>query len=201
MALPRKRYEEPEPLEGGDAGADEAAELNKMLEETSRKTEEYLALAQRVQADFLNYKRRVEEERAEQARQAQARLVLKLLPVLDDLERAIDSVKADLAGLHWVQGVVQINRKLRSVLEAEGLQPIEALGQDFDPRFHEAVVYNESRPQDAGKVLAVLQTGYRLYDRVIRPAMVTVGKGSQAHRASQGERNNGATLFEEDSNA
>ncbi|MHB9090908.1 MAG: nucleotide exchange factor GrpE, partial [Chloroflexota bacterium] len=96
---------------------DDVAELRAQLAEARQKSDEYVNLAQRLQADFLNYKRRVEQEREEQAKNAQSRLMLKLLPVLDDLDRAMDSVRAELAGLHWVQGVGHINRKLQSVLE------------------------------------------------------------------------------------
>jgi molecular chaperone GrpE len=200
MATPHRQYEE-EPRFGDDPVDQDLAELNKRLEETNKRNEEYLALAQRVQADFLNYKRRVEQEREEQARQSQARLMLRLLPVLDDLERAMDSVRADLAGLHWVQGIVQINRKLHNVLESEGLERIDSVGQEFDPRQHEAVVHEESSPDQAGKVLAVLQSGYKLNGKVIRPAMVKVGRGSPAHRTPRGEQKHGATFLEEDKNA
>lgn len=181
--------------------ADEVAELQQRLEEATSKMQEYLSLAQRVQADFVNYKRRVEQEREEQSKQAHSRLMLKLLPVLDDFERAMDSVRADLAGLHWVQGIGHIFRKVQNVLESEGLQRIEAQGQDFDPRLHEAVVYEEVEPEDDGKIIAVLQNGYKLHDRVIRPAMVKVGKGAPARRAPAGEQRFGATFVEEDKNA
>jgi molecular chaperone GrpE len=201
MDTPRRQYDEQQPPNDGDPVSDEITELNKRLEDTSKRTEEYLALAQRVKADFMNYKRRVEQEREEQTRLSQSGLMLKLLPVLDDLERAMDSVRADLAGLHWVQGIGHINRKLQNVLESEGLERIDAVGQEFDPRLHEGVVFDESSPEEAGKVLAVLQNGYRLHDRVIRPAMVKVGKGSPAHGAPQGERKHGATSLEEDKNA
>lgn len=178
-----RQFDEQQPRNDGDPVSDEIAELNKRLEDTSKKTEEYLALAQQVKADFMNYKRRVEQEREEQAQLSQSRLMLKILPVLDDLERAINSVRADQAGLHWVQGIGHINRKLQNVLESEGLERIDAVGQEFDPRLHEAVVFEESSPEVAGEVLSVLQNGYKVHDRVLRPAMVKVGKGSPAHRA------------------
>lgn len=177
------------------------AELQQRLAEATAQAEEYRALAQRVQADFVNYKRRVEQEREEQVRQAHSRLMLRLLPVLDDLERAMDSVRADLAGLHWVQGIGHIQRKLQSVLENEGLYRIEAHGSNFDPRQHEAVVYEEVGPEDDGRVLGVLQNGYRLHDRVIRPAMVKVGKARASRRAPSGEQDKGARFVEEDTNA
>lgn len=194
-----------------DAGAEhvqseDVAELRARLEEATKRADEYVALAQRVQADFRNYKRRVEQERERQAKYAHSKLILKLLPVLDDLDRAMDSVKAELAGLNWVQGIGLIRRKLYSVLESEGLTRIEALGQDFDPRFHEAVVHEEAGEDDGGKVLSVLQPGYMLRDRVIRPAMVKVGKATRsrddhAQNSKERDHNLKATFSEEDFNA
>jgi molecular chaperone GrpE len=160
-----------------EAPRDEVSALGQELVAERQRAETYLNDLKRVQADFINFKRRSENEQVEKARFANARLILNILPVLDDLERALDSAGPNLAGLHWVQGINLISRKLRSTLESEGISKIEALGQEFDPRYHEAVVYEESRPEDAGKVIDVLQTGYTLHDRVIRPAIVKVGKG------------------------
>jgi molecular chaperone GrpE len=119
----------------------------------------------------------VEEERAELARMTNAALVINVLPVFDDLERAISTVDAHLAGLNWVQGVDAIYRKFGRLLESMGVKPIEAEGKRFDPSEHEAV---GRQPGDEGKVLHVVQQGYRLGDRVIRPAMVIVGNGESA---------------------
>jgi molecular chaperone GrpE len=132
---------------------------------------------QRSAADFINYKRRVEEERSEQARMANAAMVINILPVFDDLERAIATVDAHLAGLNWVQGIDAIYRKFGRLLDAMGVKPIEAEGERFDPSQHEAV---GRQPGEDGKVLYVVQQGYRLGDRVIRPAMVIVGNGEAA---------------------
>lgn len=101
-------------------------------------------------------------------------LVLSLLPVLDDLERAMGNVPRELAGLTWIDGVQLIYRKLLATLEAQGVAPIEAVGQPFDPNLHEAVM---RAPGDEGLVLSELQRGYTLQGRVIRPALVTVGAG------------------------
>lgn len=179
----------------------EVTELRERLAEANKKSEEYVALAQRVQADFLNYKRRMDAERDEQTKIAHSRVMMRLLPVLDDLERAMDSVRADLAGLHWVQGIGHINRKLLSTLESEGLQRIEAEGQVFDPREHEAVVFEDVGPEDDGKVVSILQNGYKLHDRVIRPAMVKVGKAQPSRHAPAREQQTGASFVEEDNNA
>ncbi len=149
-------------------------ETENRLQEETRRAQEHLELLQRVQADFINFKRRVEQERAEQAKFANSMLILKILPILDDLERAAETVQADLAGLNWVQGVLLIGRKLRAVLEEEGLTKIEAQDAEFDPRLHEAVIYDHESGGEKDRVVAVLQNGYKLHDRVIRPAIVKV---------------------------
>jgi molecular chaperone GrpE len=117
----------------------------------------------------------VEQERGEQARFASAALVINLLPVYDDLARAVETVDAHLAGLNWVQGVLAIQRKFAQLLEAMGVTEIAAAGEAFDPNRHEAV---GKQPGDDGKVLHVVQKGYLLGDRVLRPAMVIVGEAS-----------------------
>lgn len=156
---------------------DDPAELKKLLQEEQQRAEGYLANWQRAAADFSNFRRRTEQERSESAKFASSLLVMRLLPVVDDLERALDNVSRDLAGLTWIDGIVLIYRKLLAVLEAEGVKPIEALGQSFDPNLHEAVL---REPGEEGKVLAELQKGYTLNGRVIRPTMVKVGNGEGA---------------------
>jgi molecular chaperone GrpE len=151
---------------GGDGGAS-AAELQE-------KADQYYKNWQRATADYLNFKKRVEQERGETARLAQAALVINLLPVYDDLDRAVTSVDAGLAGLNWVQGVVAIHQKFARLLEAMDVREIEAADAQFDPSRHEAI---GQAPGPDGKVLQVVQKGYTLGDKVIRPAMVIVGEG------------------------
>ena len=129
---------------------------------------------QRAAADFANYKRRVEQERAETARIYNASLVINLLPVFDDLDRAVSNVDAHLAGLNWVQGIVAIHRKFLNLLQAMQVTEIDASGERFDPARHEAL---GQQPGAEGKVLAVVQKGYQIGEKVIRPAMVIVGNG------------------------
>jgi molecular chaperone GrpE len=100
-----------------------------------------------------------------------------MLPVLDDLERALGSVPDELAGSSWVDGIRHIYRKLQAALEAQGISVIEAEGKDFDPNFHEAVMTVEG---EEGKVIKETQKGYQLRNRVIRPTKVKVGKGSES---------------------
>jgi len=148
--------------------------LKQTLAEEKEKAEGYLASWQRAQADFINYKRRSEQEREEISQFANATLMLSLLPILDDLERAFASVPPRLAKLSWVDGVRLIERKLRATLEAQGLSQIKALGEPFDPTVHEAVRQGEGKE---GVVIEEIQKGYKFRDKVIRPSKVVVGKG------------------------
>ncbi len=158
---------------------EEAASLSEALAEEKAKAEGYLANWQRAQADFINYKKRAEQEKEEFVRFANAALMYSLLPVLDDLERALASLPAELEDLTWVDGIRLIDRKLRTSLEAQGLKEIEAVGKEFDPNLHEAV--RQAGGQE-NIVTEELQKGYKLHDRVIRPAMVVVGNGEAAEK-------------------
>ncbi len=158
------------------AEADTIADLQARLEKATAEAAEYKDQWLRAAADYKNFKRRTEIERSELIRSASSALLLKLLPVMDDFERAIASIPADVAATPWWEGAQLIVQKLRTVLESEGVTPIEAVGQDFDPNLHEAVLYEEAEGQD-GKVIAELQKGYKLGDRVLRPSMVKVGRG------------------------
>ena len=150
-----------------------------VFEERTAREEDYLDLLKRTQADFINYKRRVEREREEQAKYANTELILKLLPIMDDLSRAQESMPEEIARTGWAGGIKLIEKKLATVLEDEGVSKIEAAGQDFDPQEHEALSYEESEEHEEGKVKAVFDNGYRLNGRVIRPARVGVSKGSR----------------------
>jgi molecular chaperone GrpE len=156
-----------------EAAQDEsAARIAQLEKEVAEYKDSYLRSA----ADFKNYKRRTEQERADLIRSASAGLLLKLLPVMDDLERAMHSVTPEVEASQWYGGFKLIPHKLQTLLESEGVRPIEALGQDFDPNQHEAVIYEPAEGQE-GKVTADLQKGYTLRDKVLRPSMVKVGQG------------------------
>ncbi len=158
----------------GAASEDVAAEGRDELEVEREKAETYYKNWQRAAADFANYKRRIEQERTEGSRLANAALVINLLPVFDDLDRAVGSVDAHLAGLNWVQGIVNIHQKFHRLLDAMGVTEVAAENVQFDPSSHEAV---GNQPGEEGKVLHVVQKGYALGGKVIRPAMVIVGSG------------------------
>lgn len=148
-------------------------ELERELEQVRAKGEEHLYNWQRSAADFANYKRRTEEERAVVGQFSNALLIGKLLSVLDDFDRALESVPSD-AHDAWIEGVKLVERKLRGVLESEGVTPIDAVGQPFDPNIHEAVVHEDTADHPDNEVIDELQRGYRLHDRVLRPSLVRV---------------------------
>ncbi len=157
-----------------EVAGEEVAQLKQALTEARQKAEGYLSGWQRTQADFVNYKRRSEQEKEETIKFASSLLVLNLLPILDDFERAFSSMPDSLAEISWVDGIRLIERTLRASLEAQGLSLIKAVGEPFDPRLHEAV--SQGKGQE-GAVVAEVQRGYKFQDRVIRPSKVVVGNG------------------------
>jgi molecular chaperone GrpE len=154
--------------------------LERELAETQAKAEEHLYNWQRSAADFSNYKRRTDEERATVGQFSNALLIGKLLGVLDDFDRALESVPAD-ARDPWIEGVRLVERKMRSVLESEGVTAIDAVGEPFDPNLHEAVVHEETADHPDNQVIGEVQRGYRLHDRVIRPSLVRVANNPKEH--------------------
>lgn len=155
-----------------DGGAESASA-------TATATDETLSALQRMAADFANYRKRNEAERADYAKFAKADLIARLLDILDAYDRALSTVPEELKGSSWVEGMWLIERKLRQILESEGLQPIDSLGTPFDPYVHEAIAHVES-DEPEGTVIKEHQKAYRLHDRVIRPAMVTVAKKKES---------------------
>lgn len=175
MTQKEEQFNEIDPLTADSMAETEDIEvLRKLFSDTKEKMELNLVNWQRTQADFINYKRRTESERGETIKYANTQLILSLLPILDDFERALNFVPTKVAKLKWAEGIRLIERKIRSSLEVLGLTPIKAKGEIFDPNVHEAARH------DMGKeniVIEELQKGYKLHDRVIRPAMVVVGNG------------------------
>ena len=164
-------------VEEGEEELDELAVLRQQLEAAQAQADEYLDDLRRERAAFQNYKRRQENERTELRQLAMAGLLIQILPVLDDLERALDAVPEDQSTQAWVEGIVLIQRKLQVILESIGVAPVEAQpGQPFDPFVHEAVTYEEQEDYQEGEIIAVVQQGYKLGERTLRPAMVRVAK-------------------------
>jgi molecular chaperone GrpE len=149
-------------------------ELKKALAEEKAKSESYLLGWQRAQADFVNYKRFAEQEKADTHKFANANLMLNLLPVIDDFERALAAAPAEGNNQKWVEGLKLIDRKFRDTLDKLGVTPIIALGMEFDCRFMDAVAQGKGKKDI---VVQELERGYTLQDKVIRPAKVIVGSG------------------------
>jgi len=170
-------YEQPSETEDVEA-------LKRVVEEEKSRAEANMAGWQRAQADFTNYKRRTEQEKAEIGNFAKAELATAILPVLDNLELALDAVPESLSDDAWVDGVKLIARSLLSALEMQGLSRIEAIGQPFDPNVHEAAAYSLG---EEGIVIRELKKGYKLNERVIRPSSVIVGNGKVEDEAKKEE--------------
>jgi molecular chaperone GrpE len=163
-----------EPGEPDQREAALAAELKLQLEAEQARSEEYLDLLRRTQADFINYKRRTGQEQNEGRAAAQAAVLAQILPVLDDLGRALQAAPPELSNNSWVQGILLVAKGLMSVLEQLGVRQIGQPGEKFDPRWHEAVAREARADVPEGTILQVFRPGYAMGDRIIRPAQVAV---------------------------
>lgn len=156
------------------AAADELQELTQRLQAAEARATENLDGWQRTQADFQNFRKRIERDSESTHLAMKADVIRHFLPVLDDLERALKNRPEDSDA--WVGGIELIHRKLQSLLESEGVRAIAAEGKPFDPAFHEAISHEPADGVESGYVIAVTQNGYLLGDRVIRPALVRVAQ-------------------------
>jgi molecular chaperone GrpE len=150
-------------------------------DDATRTVDEYLSALQRERAEFQNFKRRTSEERMRDLGLAGEDLIRKVLAVADDFDRAIEARPATVADDPWFQGIAAIDRKLRLLLDSEGVTPIDASpGRPFDPREHEAIANVPGTDQPEGSIVEEIRRGYRLRDRVIRPALVAVATSAEA---------------------
>lgn len=155
--------------------------LNQELDAARRQADEYLVLLQRERAEFANFRRRTAEERERDLGLAGEDLIRKVLALADDFDRAIEARPEQLAGDAWAEGVAAIDRKLRVLLESEGVEAIDATpGRPFDPRDHDAIANVPGTGRREGEIVDEVRRGYRLRDRVIRPALVAVASGGGA---------------------
>jgi len=150
--------------------------LQAELTQLRAQADEYLDGWQRARAEFANYKKRIERDQEEARGRAAADLLAKILPVEDDLRRAVRERPEAEGYPHWADGIDLIQRKLAALLEAEGVEVIPADGVAFDPALHEAVTYEPSNDHKEGEIIEVIQQGYRLGERVLRPARVRVAR-------------------------
>ena len=167
----------PEALAEQEEEKDELASLREQYELAQAQADEYLDDLRRERAAFQNYKRRQENERIELRQMAVAGLVLQILPIVDDFERALRAVPEEQSDQPWIDGIKLIQRKLLTTLESVGVLPVEAEpGQPFDPFVHEAVSYEEHEGHQESEIIAVVDKGYMLGQRTLRPARVRVAK-------------------------
>jgi len=154
--------------------------LESDLEEARRESAAHLETAQRVKAEFENYRRRVARDQEDAERRAGQRIVMELLPAIDNLERALAHAEATGDGPELAGGVRMVLKQMLDVLDKEGVEAIDPAGAPFDPHAHQAVGQSEDVEVPEGTVLDVYLRGYRMYGRVIRPAMVVVSTGGPA---------------------
>jgi len=165
-------------------------ELKNELSTTKGQSDEYLSALQRERAEFLNYKRRTAEERERDLGLAAEGLIRKVLAVADDFDRAIEARPESIAADAWFEGVAAIDRKLRTLLESEGVSPIEAPpGTTFDPREHDAIANVPGTGRPEGEIVEQVRRGYRLRDRVLRPALVAVAGAPETAQAANDRPN------------
>ncbi len=155
--------------------------LRSEVAEAKTQAEDYLTALQRERAEFLNFKRRTSEERERDLGLAAEDLIRKVLLLADDFDRAIEARPESIATNPWFDGVAAIDRKLRTLLESEGVSPIDAdPGTPFDPREHEAIANVPGTGRPEGEIVDQVRRGYRLRERVLRPALVAVAGGDGA---------------------
>jgi molecular chaperone GrpE len=162
--------------EDAATGVEESSALAEELQQAESKAKEYFDGWQRERADFANYKRRIERDQQMIAQSMKGEIIKKYLTVLDDLDRALKARPAEGPVASWASGIELIYRKLQAILEAEGVVRIPAEAEEFNPSRHEAITHEDSPDHESGQVIEVVQQGYTLGDRVLRPALVRVAR-------------------------
>lgn len=153
------------------AGSDD---LKKELVVAQKKAEEYLDGWKRAKADYLNLKKDSEKRQEELVKFANAALIMSLLPILDHFRRAFDHLPADQKDSDWVKGIAQIKKQLEDLLLALEIKPMKAVGEKFDPLYHEAVAHEKKEGFEADKIIEEIETGYLIHDKILKPAKVKV---------------------------
>jgi len=169
------------PAEGGEISETSELELSNpeltqdSFEEALREKEQFRAMAQRAQADLVNYRNRVSQELEESRRTVRFHVLNRFLKIADDLALAVENIPEETDST-WAEGISLVQRNLENTFEAEGVQKIESLGSLFDPHEHEALMYEEQMDVEEGIIVNVIQEGYRIDDRILRPARVVVAQ-------------------------
>ncbi len=153
---------------------EEIVELRQELEAAQQEAAENMDGWQRAQAEFINYRKRIEREHTRVYEDAAVRVINQFLEILDDLNLALNNCSTDNEGAEWAAGIELIYRKLLTILENEGVEKMEVEGQIFDPNLHEAISQEESPDHESGQIIEVIKNGYMIGERVLRPALVRV---------------------------
>lgn len=164
------------PADDGETPVEAALSLEDQLAAAKALAEEYLDGWQRSRAEFANARKRMQRETTDSYRNATVDVIARLLPVIDDFDRALGSVPPAVASTSWFEGLQLVHRKMAGILENAEIETIPALGQPFDPTVHNAIMREASEEFESGTVVKELQTGYRLGERVIRPTLVVVAE-------------------------
>ena len=181
----RKELQPDEIMEAEDLEMEEASDLTDTLEDETleeqvkrlqMEAEEYLDGWQRARAEFANFKKRTQREEEQARERIAGEIITHFLGVQDDIERALARAPEADDCQEWTLGIELIHQKLQALLDAEGVEPIDAKGERFDPNFHEAVSFEDSDDHEEGLIIEITQRGYKLGERVLRPAMVRVAK-------------------------
>lgn len=181
-----KREEAPQEV-GEEEGVDELAALRQELEEAKAKEAEYLDGWQRARAELSNARKRFQREQGQAYSNARGDVLVRLLPIVDDFERAFETLPDNLSNLTWIEGIRLVQHKFQVLLEQEGVAPIEAIGEEFDPFLHQAVTHEPSEEVPEGYIIGEVQRGYRAGDRVLRPSVVRVSSGSPSELEPEAE--------------
>ncbi len=164
-----------EPVEAGEVAADEVMNvLLAQVESLEAESAKNLDGWQRAQAEFVNYRKRMEREQARIYEDATVRVVRQFLPLLDDLNRALQDKPKNGDAADWSAGIELVYRKMLTILEIEGVTRMDVEGEQFDPNFHEAIGMEDSPDHESGQIIEVIQQGYMIGDRVLRAALVRV---------------------------
>ncbi|HSJ54133.1 MAG TPA: nucleotide exchange factor GrpE [Anaerolineae bacterium] len=176
-----------EAVEG--APGEELASLRQELEDAQARQAEYLDGWQRARAELANARKRFQREQEQAHANARADVVVRLLPILDDFQRALENLPEHVSADPWLEGIRLIEHKFLHLLQQEGVTAIDATGQEFDPFLHQAVTHEPSDTVPAGHVISALRTGYRLGDQVLRPSVVRVSSGPEVETAPNDANN------------
>lgn len=166
------------PQEEAVERVDELDVLRRQFEESKAKEGEYLDGWQRARAELANARKRFQREQEQAYANARADVLVRLLPIVDDLKRAFETLPEELSASSWIDGVRLVQRKFQTLLEQEGVTPIEACGEQFDPFLHQAVTHEPSGEVPEGHIIAEIQVGYAMGERVLRPSVVRVSAGA-----------------------